>query len=85
MRLLLVLFVLLSGLSLPEMGAVSARAEVVAPIAGNVAAAAVERQACAVSQCEVQPGYWAQSATLRMPNAFPVSRISISISDRPRE
>lgn len=86
MRLLLVLLALLSGLSLAEVTATSARSEVVGSALGAVLAANQTEQA-KVSPAQVQRPACEQRPvrTLVLPALAFIQAISISIWDRPRE
>lgn len=86
MRLLLVLLALLSGLSLTEVTASSARAEVVGAASGVVLAAS-HQAAASVRLAKVQrPSGEARLAPAQAVAApAPIRAISIAISDRPRE
>lgn len=86
MRLLLVLLALLSGLSLSEVGATSARAQVVGAAAGAVLVASEERKA-EVGFAKAQRPACEQRAirTVVLPVLAFIPAISISIWDRPLE
>lgn len=86
MRLLLVLLALLSGLSLTEVTASSARAEVIGAASGTVLAASAEigaRVSLAKAQRPSGEVRTASAPVLVAP--APMRAISIVISDRPRE
>ncbi|KUR70734.1 hypothetical protein AQZ52_12875 [Novosphingobium fuchskuhlense] len=86
MRILLVLLALLSGLSLADVSASAARAEVVGAASGAILAsqhkdeASVSRAAVKQPEARLRP-----VLAKRLALAVPVPKISISISDRPRE
>ncbi|MBX9662960.1 hypothetical protein [Novosphingobium sp.] len=86
MRLLLVLLALLSGLSLSEVAATSARSEMIGAAAGTLLVASQERKAevgLAKAQrpaCEQRP-----VRTIVLPVLAFIRAITISIWDRPLE
>lgn len=86
MRLLLVLLALLSGLSLTEVTASSARAEVVGAASGAVLAASEERRA-SVSLAKAQRPICERRLvrTIALPVVALARTISIVICDRPLE
>lgn len=86
MRLLLVLLALLSGLSLSEVGATSARSEVVGAAAGTLLVASQERKV-EVGLAKAQRPACEQRTvrTVVLPVLAVVRAISISIWDRPLE
>jgi len=86
MRLLLVLLALLSGLSLTEVSASAARAQVVGSATGTVIVAAQERKAGAAPAQVRRPAGEARLALVQpLPASAPVRILGISIPDRPRE
>ena len=86
MRLLLVLLALLSGLSLAEVGAMSARSEVVGATAGTLLVASQEHKT-EVGLAKAQRPACVQRTvrTVVIPVLAFIQAISISIWDRPRE
>lgn len=86
MRLLLVLLALLSGLSLAEVTASSARSELVGAAAGTLLAAGQERKAEAgVAKAQRPACAHRTIRTVVIPVLAFAHAISISIWDRPRE
>jgi len=86
MRLLLVLLALLSGLSLTDLSASSAHAEVVGAASGAVLVASQERAAEVGFVKAQRPG--GKIGRVRVPSrpaSAPARTISISLSDRPLE
>jgi hypothetical protein len=86
MRLLLVLLALLSGLSLTEVSASSAHAEVVGAASAAVLVASQERaEDQGFVKAQRPDGKIGRVRAQTLPASAPVRTISISISDRPRE
>jgi hypothetical protein len=86
MRLLFVLLALISGLSLSEVTASAARAEVVGAASGTMLVASQERKASTGLAKTQRPTSQTRIArVMPLPAAAPVRAISISIPDRPRE
>lgn len=86
MRLLLVLLALLSGLSLSEVGASSARSEVIGAAAGTLLVASQERKSEAGLAKAQRPACEQRTVrTFVLPALAFIHAISISIWDRPRE
>lgn len=86
MRLLLVLLALLSGLSLSEVGATSARAEVIGAAAGTMLVASQQPKAAIGLAKAQRPACKMRTIrTVVIPVVAFVRAISICIWDRPRE
>ncbi|WP_298194150.1 hypothetical protein [Novosphingobium sp.] len=86
MRLLLVLLALLSGLSLSEVGAMSARSEVIGAAAGTVLVASPQRTAAVGLAKAQRPACEQRSVrTVVLPALAFIRAISIRIWDRPLE
>ncbi|MBX9885306.1 MAG: hypothetical protein K2X68_10075 [Novosphingobium sp.] len=86
MRLLLVLLALLSGLSLSEVGASPARAEVIGAAAGTLLVASQEHKTEAALAKAQRPACTRRLIrTITLPEIALARVISISICDRPLE